>query len=728
MFRCCVVSLFLFGFIGFAAAQDGYVPRSLSAFRLPADQQITIDGRLDEAIWRQVEIGTDFRQVDPDEGTTPGFSTQVRVAYSATTLYVAWDVDETGQTEFTRAIRERDGQVWQDDNVRLSLDPHRTGRNTYNFTLNANGARLDFLYENNITITSEWNTDWQARVYRHENGWTAEMAIPFRVLSYPGNGEDWGIEFARIVQRDFELNRWSGFSRNLGGLNASNMGRLTGIEGIERGLGLDVETFTSARLTHIWPEEFETTDLDFGTSGNAYYKITDGLTGTLTVNTDFSDAPADPRIVSTSRFATFFDETRDFFLQDSAIFEFGGRGFADDGNGTPFSTRRIGLVDGQIVDLVGGVKLSGRLGGFDVGGLVTQMGEGIGIETQRLGVGRISRGIGENAKIGAMMVMGDPTGETHNTVAGLDYQIQHDLKEDVQLSAEVYLLDSYTGDDLGVGDNHGQAWGGVFRYTSDPLFLQFTTKHLEEGYDPALGFVNRPEIRRFELVRRQRWRPSGTIFRTIENWQWYDTTTNLRLETESRSIGTSVEGQFRNRDEYGIVIAEEYEFIRDPFDLPDNVTVEAGEYWTRNIRAWYEGANRRVLKPRIEIMCCGLFDGDYLRIEGDLRWRPIPLISLAWNNTWQHISLSTGSTEIYVTSIENTISFTPDMQLITDIQYDNLSGNMNIFSRYRWEFAPGSELFVGLGHNADVPARDFANEFSSNVSTLTVRLGRTFSY
>ncbi len=706
--------------------------RVIAAYRLAEGEAITIDGRLDEAFWARVDVATDFRQLDPVENAVPRAATRVRVAYDAQTLYVAWEVDETGLADQTRAVLRRDGPVYQDDHVRLALDPHRTGRNTYNFDINANGARLDFLFENNITIRGAWNIDWQAATDRHENGWTAEMAIPFRNLSYPGNGDDWGIDFARVIQHEFENNRWAQHDQALGGLNASNMGRLSGIHDIDNGIGLEVEAFASTRYTHVWEEPGREDDLVFTTSGNAYYKITDALTGTLTVNTDFSNTPLDPRIVSTSRFGTFFSETRDFFLQDSAIFEFGGRGFADSRNGTPFFSRRIGFVHGQVIDLMGGAKLSGRWQGHDVGALVTYMDDGRDFDRQVLGVGRISHPFGTRTKLGGILVAGDPTGETQNVVGGIDLQYAYDLDGGEQLSAEIYALNSYTdGDtdfDQALGQAWGQAWGGVFRYNSDPLFLQFVTKHLEEGYNPALGFMNRPEIRDFQVKARRRWRPEGTIFRNIDVWAWSAVTTDLGLSTESREHGASFEGSLTTSDYWGVSFNQWFERIDEPFDLPGDVTVENGDYWFQTASLRLGGANSRVLSPRFEVECCNIFDGDFLRLKGNLRWRPAPVFSLEWNNSWRRIELKTGTTEIYVTGLEGIITFSPDMQLRTEVQYDNISGNVNVFSRFKWEFSPGSELFIGVGHNADMPARDFANEFSSNVSTVTVRVGRTFSY
>jgi hypothetical protein len=698
--------------------------RVINAYRLGDGETVTIDGRLDEPFWSRVDVATEFRTIDPVEDGDPAQPTRVRIAYDSETLYVAWEIVETRPGHVRASVRERDGPIGVDDWVRVYLDPFRSGRDSYNFELNAYGSRFDGLIENNLTERGEWDAVWQARVHRHDQGWTAEMAIPFRNLAYPSDGSDWGIDFSRVIQRDFEVHRWAQHDRSFGLNNLSHIGRLRGVEGIDRGMGLEIEAYGTSRHTHVWEEPGQEDDLIASASGNAYYKVTDSLTGTLTVNTDFSDTPLDPRIVSTSRFATFFNETRDFFLQDSAIFEFGGRGFSDGANGRPFFSRRIGLVDGQVIDLMGGAKLSGRWRGHDVGALVTYMDEGRDFDRQVLGVARMSHPFTQNTKLGGIFTFGDPNGETENYVGGLDFQWAAPLEGGGQRSAEIYALNSYT--DGGIG--HGQAWGGVFRHTTDPLFVQFRTKHLEEGYNPELGFVNRPETRYFQLNGRRRWRPEDTIFRNVDFWQWNEFTTDLDYAIESVNIGASLEGNFTSSDYYGMFLEYRYERVNDPFTLPGGPVVAAGEYEYPRAGFWIGATDSRVWSPHFELNYNGFFGGEEIVVDANIDWRPSPVFAIGWTNDWRAISVDSGDTEIYVTSIAGIISFTPDMQLSTEVQYDNISGNVNLFSRFNWEFAPGSELFIGVGHNADVPASDFGQEFTSNVSTVTVRVGRTFNF
>ena len=168
---------------------------------------------------------------------------------------------------------------------------------------------------------------------------------------------------------------WSGYNPALRFNDVSMTGDLVGIENVSQGIGLDVQVYGALKAKHDWQLDGDGAGLAFTAGGNAFYKVTPALTNTLTVNPDFSDAPLDIRQVNTTRFSLFTPETRDFFLQDVAAFEFGGRSFGrsvtdrESNNGRPFFSRNIGLANGIPVSLIVGDKLSGQYAGFDIGAL-----------------------------------------------------------------------------------------------------------------------------------------------------------------------------------------------------------------------------------------------------------------------------------------------------------------------------------------------------------------------
>ena len=446
------------------------------ATRIPNDQAPVIDGNLSDPAWANAEIIDEFYQVDPNAGELASQPTIARIIYDDEYLYIGIYAYDSEPDRIVATVQARDANVDVDDGVRVYIDPELTRRNAYYFEMNALGARVDALIQNNNTFLSTWNTIWEGRAQRQTNGFSVEMAIPFRDLSFDPSSPNWGLEIQRRVRRTGERIRWTNITPSAYYADVSRSGTLTGIEGVNQGLGLDIQVFGKFVYRREWEDELigreETNNLKFVMSGNAYYKITPGLTGTLTVNPDFSNSPLDIRQVNTTRFVLFQPETRDFFLQDAAAFEFGGRGFLRSDNigrdnGRPFFSRNLGLANGRPVALVTGGKVSGQYGNIGIGALtVLTDGTGTGTEKQVLSVGRITAPVFAESKVGLIFTNGDPTGASKNSVAGGDFQfLNSNLLPGKVAMGDFYYQRSFSdarGDDevAGISLNYpNEPWG-----------------------------------------------------------------------------------------------------------------------------------------------------------------------------------------------------------------------------------------------------------------------------
>ena len=437
----------------------------------------------------------EFYQVDPEEGVAPSQPTRAYFMYDQDNLYVAVYAYDSEPDKIIRSQLQRDPRLQDDDAVRIMLDTFGSFRDAYFFGVNPNGARSDALIENNGNFRDQWNTIWRAKAKVVEDGWIAEIAIPFQSISFDASLDAWNMQIVRTIRRTNEEVRWSNIDQSRNRIDMTNPGRVSGIQDIKSGIGLEVQAFATSAVAQDW--ELGETDFEFNPSGNVFYKITPSLTGSLTFNTDFSDAPLDSRQVNTGRFSLFFPETRDFFLQDAAVFEFGGRIF-NNPNGLPFFSRNIGIVQGQPVDIIAGAKLSGKVGPANVGIISTRTGsaDALGIDGQYLSSARVSVPVLSESKLGIVLTNGDPSGATNNTVAGGDFQYK---KSNVfgsgTLTADFAYIRSFADNlDDGLGAAHigyrSQGWNGnlIFR-------------DIGEDYQPKLGFVNRT------------WRPANAVER-----------------------------------------------------------------------------------------------------------------------------------------------------------------------------------------------------------------------
>ncbi|MCG8440902.1 MAG: carbohydrate binding family 9 domain-containing protein [Caulobacterales bacterium] len=709
-----------------------YRPSTAAALIARADAPV-IDGDLSDAAWARATEITAFYQVDPEEGVAPSQPTRALLTHDETTLYVGvYAYDDPSRISAT--IQERDGDIFKDDVIRVAVDSFNSKRNGYQFETNPLGSRRDLILQNNRTILDEWNVIWDVGARIVEDGWTAEFAIPFRSISYDPRAEVWGLQISRKIARLEEEIRWSSIDRSLRFLDISRAGEMAAPQGIESGLGLDVQTFGAVRWSRDWETPGRDDDVTIEPSGNLFYKVTPSLTGALTFNTDFSDTPLDARQVNTGRFSLFFPETRDFFLQDAAIFEFGGRALnpgrndpeAEIRNGSPLFTRRIGIVGDDIADIVAGAKLSGSVRGVESGLLTVRTGDTPTFEAQQLTMGRVSAPVLRESKAGLVFSNGDPTGQTDNTVVGTDFQYRTSSLFGLGVfHGDFFYQRSSTSDAAGAVED--DAFGFELAYPNDRVGWKLNLREIGSDFDPRLGFANRRGIRRLDSSWRYRWRPEGPI-RRIDAKASAMAVTGLDDELESRLVSAEVLAESDAGGVIGVFADAVFEFVREPFLLPNDILVPAGEYEFGVVGLFAETADSRPLSVELDVECCGFVDGELLEVAAALEWRPSRYLLLELEQSRTRVSVTNGEVVIYVSSVEANLNLTPEMQLATQLQYDNISEDFTLFSRFRWEPTPGTELFLALAHSARLASADFPTSFRSSQSGATVRVGHTFRF
>jgi hypothetical protein len=451
------------------------------------------------------------------------------------------------------------------------------------------------------------------------------------------------------------------------------------------------------------------------------------LTGTLTVNPDFSDSPLDIRQVNTTRFALFQPETRYFFLQDVGAFEFGGHGFsANDNyfyqpdNGRPFFSRNIGLANNLPVSIIGGTKLSGEFAGVGIGALsVVTNGTGITKRSQVLNVARVTVPIGES-KAGVIVTHGDPSGLSENTVAGADFQ----FRDSNFLPGQILQSDFYYQRSISDTRGDDDTFGVALFLPNEPWGGEAHAKQIGRNFFPALGFVNREAIRQYDARFAYRRRDLG--------WRWADVGTswyavtglNNHLESRENGIFVAVNAN-ASQDEYHLRAYNNFEDVPAPFRIAGKVPVNPRRYSWNNLNVYYQSSNGRPYSVRADIMCCSFYNGDFFRadLRGDLR--PGPWLQVAPRYTYTYIDLPTGLVNIHLITSDFIFNFTPDMQLFTQVQFDNISQDFALSLRYRWEYQPGQEFFATIGQSAEIPGEP---TFRPQSTQVAIRFGQTFRF
>jgi Carbohydrate family 9 binding domain-like len=722
-----LISTWEIAFAGQVESPPPFTRPSIRAVRIDTAEAPVIDGDLSDPAWAKAAVIDDFRQRSPNPYEPATERTVVRILYDENNLYFSFYNYDSAPDDIVARNMQRDGQAFTSDSVMIYLDPGQTRRNAYNFEITAAGGRADQLELNNTEELTEWNTIFDARARIVLDGWVAEFSIPFKSLSYEATQTTWGFDVARRIYHKNERVHWAGVNPALNFTDVSQTGDLVGIENVSQGIGLDVQVHGAPRMKHDWQGGDTDAGSSFTAGGNAFYKVTPALTNTLTVNPDFSDAPLDIRQVNTTRFSLFTPETRDFFLQDVAAFEFGGRSFGrnsgdrSSNNGRPFFSRNIGLVQGQQVSLPVGNKLSGQFAGFDVGAFSVLTDETpTGRGRQVLSVARVTHPIFSESKFGFVLTNGDPTGLTDNTVAGADFQYRNsNLFGNKVLQADTLFMRSFSSE---AGDDDSAAVS--LNFPNEPWSGDFLFKQIGADFTPALGFVNRAAMRQYVATVTHLTRYRNTYLNTLEFGTNAEFVANLQNVMESRANDVLVRARSRSGDQLTLRLINSFENVPAPFFLPRTVPVRMGNYDWTNVNVGLRTFNGRLLTLQADVTCCRFYDGDAVVTRVNLILRPSTHFEINVGHEANAIDLPTGTVDIHLATADAVVNFTPVMQVALQAQYDNISENFAFSARYRWEYRPGNELFVGVGQSALISNRGFIGQ----VTQATIRLGHTFRF
>jgi len=680
-----------------------------------AESAPVIDGLLTDDVWRNAAIIDDFHQTAPTDGATPTEVTIVRVTYDDEYLYIAADLRDSNPQEI-RAKQMIQGKLFfSDDRFWVTIDSFNNKRNDYFFQVNANGVRREALRENNARFIEEWSAIWHAESAVHEHGWATEIAIPFKSISFAPDADTWGINFGRGIVRKQEFNMWSSHERQDW---PAYGGEVSGIEEIEQGLGLDI--VPSINLSQDRDLVLGSDQSAFEPSLDVRYRITPSLSATFTLNTDFSTAEVDEQQLALDRFSLFFPEKRDFFLQDAGIFEFGNI----DTNGRPFFSRRIGLsADGEAVGIDGGIKLTGRLGDFNVGALAIRQEANADVEAKDLFVARGSYNVLDESAVGFIMTNGDPTSNETNSVVGLDFLYRNSNGPFGEILTGKFWAQQSRSSDL---DGDDQAFGMALEIPSDVLSAYVSGQMIEDNFRPALGFVNRTGIRRIDAGLRYRTRPENGRWRTINNRIDFTHVADMDGATLSQKTRIRPVSLYSHHDDFLFVEWERNtENVLNEFELFGQLHVAAGHYEFDRYRAEIATGMQRPVRVVLSVQDGGFFGGDRLEKFVEFQWRQSAFFFLGLSFTENVVEMPSGDFTSHLASLRSDIAFNSRWSWSNLLQYDNTAEAVGINSRLRYIPEAGKEMVFVFNHGASI---DSSNRLTSTASELNLKLSYTFRY
>ena len=699
----------------------------VQAGRLSPGEQITVDGRLDEPAWQHAGVIEDLTQQSPHPGEPTPYHTKVLLLRDGHTLYIGLRCEDPDISKVATHTMVRDGNQGSDDNVLFMLDTFGTQRFAYVFQINAAGAMADGLQSPTPAINSNngvdynWDGIWQAAVTQDEHGWTAEMAIDTRSLQFTNGLTRWGFNISRNVPRDLLTLDWSGTTLDSSVFQLQREGLLTGMDGMEQGQGWDFQPYGLAK--------YQTGRNNTSNAGfDLKYNFNPSLAGLFTYHTDFAEAEADQQQINTGRFPLFFPEKRQFFLQGSNLLSFGynlGTTFI------PFNSRTIGLLNGEEVPLQEGVKVIGQSDSGSIALLDTQMaGHDVLLvpadptthtpavlnDSTNLLVGRGTYNVDPNLQLGSFVTHGDPTGLGTNTFVGTDATWKTtSFQGDKNLNFAAWTGHS-SGDEPGAptsGNPNG--YGVDLEYPNDLWYAHAQYSQFGADLNPELGFVPRPGTRHNIEELSYQPRPSADSWFSWVHRFWF-----YGHYTEDDSFGPPQAGmspppkQGKQSSEWFLSpqmltqggwywefdIYRDYDAPTSPFYVVSNVPIDPGEYT-------YE--RRRIIfnSPQSEPLWWEFIDSQGTFYEGTAHH---PLVQINWNTPsgrlvlqaqqeWLFYYTSKGDGVTRLSTLTGTYSFTPDLYLSTQMQYDkDVENGVSYNARLRWIVGGASNIYLVLNH------------------------------
>ncbi|MBI2220749.1 MAG: carbohydrate binding family 9 domain-containing protein [Acidobacteria bacterium] len=672
-----LASLLTASVLAATAADPPRAPADIEAIRaskrataVRIEQPIVIDGLLDEAAWQLAEPATDFYQQQPTEFELSTRREEVRFLYTDSTLYVGAMLYDPAPERVIINDLKRDFNGRDSDMFGVVLDTFLDRRNAFGFLTNPGGAQRETQsYDNGRRADANWHGIWFVRTAIRPNGWTAEIAIPFKTLRFPERPEqEWGLNLVRVARRDNETTTWSPVPRQFSHYNVAYAGVLKGIAGVRRGRHVQAKPFATGSVGRGEPEGGGWTgDGDGGL--DAKWGITSSLVLDGTFRTDFSQVEADEQQINLTRFSLFFPEKREFFLESPGSFQIG---IVEPENQEPrrdllpFFSRRIGLRGGRPVPVIGGLRLTGRAGRNGVGILTVQTREFEDVPGDNFSAVRLTRDLSASVTAGVFYFGREASGAAaFNRVAGADLR----YRPVRTLEMEAFAMRSST-----VEAESDWAGRAGLRLDHRAHRARATLVHVGDAFRHDLGFVRRPASGTFFGEYTRVLRPARTDTAIREYTIGADA--EITADDRYRDVLTRVGGV-----SFGIVFADGGDFkagvtttrerILEGFPLgASGLTVAAGEYAFEHASVSYQSNKSAALSGNIHAQIGEFWDGRQRTATGGLRVRVNQHFSASVTIGRNSISLPQGAFDPTLLGLRLDYSFTPRMFLNAFVQYN----------------------------------------------------------
>ena len=693
-----------------AKRSDGETSRAVYAVRV--DRGPKMDGRLDDPVWQNAKPVEGFVQRDPGYWTPSTERTIARIVYDDSKIYFGFECYDSEPHKIVANNMRRDSEVFGDDHIQILLDTYNDRQNGLFFFVNALGAKRDLiLSQEGRTYNDDWDCISETKGYRHDKGWSAEVAIPFDQLRFKDEEEAvWGINLARFIARKSEstaimIGRRS--NSTLQRYRTTDLAELRGLKSLKTKRVFQVKPYVLPGASKDFTSANPAASTTFESGVDVRYGLTPNMTLDLSYNTDFAQVEGDQEQVNLTQFPTFFPEKREFFLEGSTLFDFGEAATSRGGDSRPptilFYSRRIGLESGQPVPILLGSKLAGKTGSTSIG-IINALTDskmrqnGTMIERSNFSVFRMKQDVLARSTVGAIFVNKQTSvpgsgWDVYNRAGGIDFSFS---------PTKTFNLQGF----------YARTWDSAIQDTDDARFVQATYSgttysatlkyvDIEENFQPRAGYVNRRAgllgLRRYEIETRARFSPGLKSIRYVsagprlrvftdrdDNVKFWD----ARLTWYNRLVpGDWI--RFFATQTHDVV-----ERTFRPSKKQRNVIIPQDTYDFTKFTIGTSPSRARKWRPGFDFEFGNYYTGRRYAIEIDNTFRPSGKLSIETEYEVNWLRLPQGNLNIQALSNRLIYSFSTEfyMKLFAQWNNDTELASVNFLVNYR--FRPGSDIYL----------------------------------
>ncbi len=681
-----------------------------------------VDGNvLDEPVWQQAPVISGFWQEQPDEGQPASENTEVRMIFTNDTLYIGVVCFDREPASIIVTDSRRDADLEDTDSFRMIFDTYSDRQNGFVFGTNAAAMEYDGQVTNEgqgggglrgnqqsgsgSGLNLNWDAAWEVRTHVDERGWSAEFAIPFRTLRFPSGADQvWGVNFQRNIRRRNERAYWAPVPRQYNLYRLSLAGTVAGIETPTiRNFKATPYALGSVIATGERPVD---SDVEGEVGGDIKYNLTPSLTLDGTINTDFAQVEVDDQQVNLDRFTLFFPEKRPFFLENAGFFSVGNPGEVD-----LFFSRRIGIAEsGEEIAILGGGRLSGKAGAFNVGMLNMQTDDfEERLPSNNFTVLRLSRDLPNRSSIGGIFVNRQGIGDL-----ALDDDYNRTYAVDGKWGVgEATVLSSFLARTETPGIDSDDYAYNIRSRTNEPRYdLELGYQEVGDQFNPEVGFLSRRGYRKPDARVLTRFRPDDFLnlqevrphvsYRGFWGHDGFQETGYMHLDNH---------WQFRNSYEVHTGMNLTLEGVREPFEIYPDIFVPPGTYEHAEAQLVLMTNQAAPLSLNLQTFIGGFFGGDRVTLNPTVRMRAGETLSAEVSYQRNDVDLPEGD---FVTNLVRTrvsYSFNPRTFLQGLVQYNDRADLWSMNLRFGWLQAANTGLFIvytdthGLNDLFDRPER-----------------------